>query len=362
MSEHVLNLRRLADAAAVRVVVTLLLIMFVAQPAHADNRDVLPWPSDWSATEGRDHPLAGKIWSHAAGKLVTPQDYGTALARTRFLLLGESHDNADHHRLQAWAISTVAKLRGARLVEGAPQADAVAFEMLTPDQQEALDRFYGRNAKVPRPRTAADFGRMLKWDTLGWPDYGTYEPIVAAALDAQLQIIAANPARDETRKVGREGLAWLGADVARGLALDADLETSAASALTEEIRLSHCDMLPAAALPNMSLVQRLRDARMAEALLSVGTWKGAFLIAGNGHVRKDRGVPWYLARRGIAAAEIASVMHIEVAADKQQPQDYLADISVGVADYVVFTPRQTRPDPCDEMRRQMDQMRAQKKP
>ncbi len=71
MSEHVLNLRRLADAAAVRVVVALLLIMSVAQPAGADNRDVLPWPSDWSATEGRDHPLAGKIWSHAAGKLVT---------------------------------------------------------------------------------------------------------------------------------------------------------------------------------------------------------------------------------------------------------------------------------------------------
>lgn len=203
---------------------------------------------------------------------------------------------------------------------------------------------------------------MLKWETLGWPDYRIYEPIVAAALDAQLQIIAANPARDETRKIGREGLAGLGTDVARNLRLETAFEDSVAAMLTQEIKVSHCDMLPVAALANMSLVQRLRDARMADALLSVGTWKGAFLIAGNGHVRKDRGVPWYLARRGIAAAEIASVMHIEVAGDKQQPQDYLADISVGVADYVVFTPRQTRPDPCDEMRRQMDQMRAQRKP
>ncbi len=349
-------------AAVVPVVSAALLATLTIAVARADNRDVLPWPGEWTAAEGRDHPLAGKIWQRAAGRLVSAQDYGTALAKSRFVLLGEHHDNADPHRLQAWAISTVSKLRGARLVEGAPQADAVALEMLTPDQQDALDKFYGRNSKVPRPRTAADFGRIVKWETLGWPDYKIYQPIIAAALDAQLQIVAANPRRDETRKAGREGTAGLAVDEVRRLALEQPLDQAQAVALADEIRDSHCDMLPATALGNMSLVQRLRDARMADALLSVGEWKGAFLIAGNGHVRRDRGVPLYLARRGIAEAQVTSVMHIEVTAGKDRVEDYVGEDDGTHADYVVFTARQTRPDPCDEMRRQMEQMRAPKKP
>jgi uncharacterized iron-regulated protein len=351
-------------AAAVSAVTAALLVTMSLTGARADNRDVLPWPSEWTAAEGRDHPLVGRIWSRAAGGLVSPQEYGTALARSRFILLGEHHDNADHHRLQAWAIATVSKLRGARLVEGAPQADAVAFEMLTPDQQEALDKFYGRNAKVPRTRTASDFGRIVKWETLGWPDFKTYEPIVAAALDAQLQIVAANPAREETRKAGREGAAGLAGDDVRRLGLDPPLEAKLAADLAEEIEESHCGMLPATALPNMSLVQRLRDARMADALLAVGEWKGAFLIAGNGHVRRDRGVPLYLARRGIAevGVQVTSVMHVEVTAGKDRIEDYLDDGNDALADYIVLTARHARPDPCEEMRRQMERMRAQKKP
>lgn len=349
-------------AAVVPVVSAALLATLTIAVARADNRDVLAWPGEWTASENRDHPLAGKIWSRKAGKLVSAQDYGTALAKARFVLLGEHHDNPDHHRLQAWVIATVAKLRGARLVEGAPQADVVAFEMLSPDQQETLDKFYGRNAKVPRPRTPADFGRIVKWEQSGWPDFKIYEPIVAAALDAQLQIVAANPSRDETRRTAREGLAALAAGEAARLALEVPLGDAQSSDLADEIRESHCGMLPAQQLPAMSLVQRLRDARMADALLSVGEWKGAFLIAGNGHVRQDRGAPWYLARRGIAADQVVSVMHVEVTAGKTRIEDYVEGGAETAADYVVLTPRQTRPDACEEMRRQMEKMRAQKKP
>lgn len=329
-------------------------------PARADNRTVPPLPTDWQSAEQRTHPLAGKIWSRAAGAFVSPQDYGMALAKSRFVLLGENHDNADHHRLQAWAIRTISKLRGARIAEGAPQADTVAMEMLSADQQEALDRFYGRNARVPRRRDAADFGRMLKWETLGWPDYAIYEPIVAAALDASLVVAPANPTREETRRASREGIAAIAPEEARRLALDQPLAAADQDALAAEIAESHCDMLPAAAIPNMSLVQRLRDARMADAMLAAGAYKGAILIAGSGHVREDRGVPWYMARRGIADGEITSVVHVEVTADWLHAQDYAAVEGVAAADFVVFTPRQPRAPACDEMRRQMQEMKPRK--
>ena len=330
----------------------------------ADNRDVPALPRDWVSAEQRDHPLAGRIWSRQVDELVAAQDYGTRLAKARYVLLGEVHDNADHHRLQAWAIRAISKLRGARLVEGAAQIEAVALEMLTAEDSEALDRFYGRNAKVPRPRTAADFGRILKWDKSGWPDFAIYEPIVAAALEANLVLKPASPARSENRKVSKDGMAGIEAAEAQRLKLDEPLAADLAATLAEEIKESHCGMLPEPALPNMSLVQRLRDARMADAMLAGSEWKGAILIAGNGHVRPDRGVPWYLSRRGAAEADIVTVLHVEVEVGKTKPADYdVLDPVIGrKADFVVFTPRHTRPEPCEEMRRQMEAIKARQKP
>lgn len=350
---------------AAALLFALLIVPAFAIPATmADNRDVPVPPLDWVSEELRDHSLAGRIWSRQAVDFVSAQDYGTQLAKARFVLLGEVHDNADHHRLQAWAIRTISKLRGARLVEGAAQIDAVVLEMLTSEEAEALDRFYGRNSKVPRPRTAADFGRLLKWDKLGWPDYAIYEPIVAAALEANLVLKPASPARPENRKVSKEGMAGLAAGDAQRLKLDEPLAAELASALAEEIKESHCGMLPEQALPNMSLVQRLRDARMADAMLAGSDWKGAILIAGNGHVRPDRGVPWYLTRRGAEVADIVTVLHVEAEAGKLKPADYdVLDPIVGrKADFVVFTPRHTRPEPCEEMRRQMEAIKARRKP
>lgn len=331
--------------------------------AQSDNRAVPPWPTQWQAPELRDHPLVGRIWSRTQGRFVSAQTYGTTLAKTRFTLLGEVHDNPDHHRLQAWAIRTISKLRGARLVEGAPQMDVVAMEMLTADEQEALDRFYGRNARVPRPRTAADFGRLLKWDKLGWPPYEIYQPIIEEAVKAYLVIAPASPARSENRKVSKEGLAALPAGETKRLALDRALRPEAEKDLADEIRESHCGMLPEAALPNMSLVQRLRDARLADAMLA-SQWKGAALIAGNGHVRRDRGVPWYLSARGIAGNDVAIVRHIEVEAGKTEIDDYGLGATGGaidLADFVVFTPRQPRPDGCEEMHRQMEAIKAKRR-
>ncbi len=331
--------------------------------ASADNRDVPPWPTVWQASELSDHPLVGKIWSRELRGFVSPQDYGTTLAKTRFILLGEVHDNPDHHRLQAWAIRTVSKLRGARIVEGAPQMDVVAMEMLTADEQAGLDRFYGRNARVPRPRTAADFGRLMKWEKLGWPDYKIYQPIIEEALSASLVITPASPARWENRKVSRKGFKALGETEPKRLGLDTPLDKSLAAALADEIRDSHCGMLPETALPNMSLVQRLRDARMADAMLQSES-KGAALIAGNGHVRRDRGVPWYLAERAIPDRQIIAVRHIEVEDGKADISDY--GLSEGgaasqLADFVVFTPRQPRTEPCEEMRRQMEAINTRHK-
>jgi len=326
-----------------------------AHNAFADNRDPPPPPTDWVSEELREHPLVGKVWSAHDKSFVDLRDFGKALALARFVLLGEVHDNPDHHLWQAWAIRTVSKLRGSRIVEGAPQLDIVAMEMVRTDQNEALDKFYGRNVAVPRPRKARDFARMLKWQESGWPDFKIYEPIIDQALYAQLVIVPASVSRDFTRRLSKEGEVALVSGEADRLALAQPLDGKLAEALSTEIKDSHCGLIPGKAIPAMSFVQRFRDATMADSLLSVATGKGGILIAGNGHIRRDRGVPWYLEKRGVAAQAVVALKLAEVSDGKNDPEDYIERSPEGSpsADFVVFTPQTKRDDPCEKMREQM---------
>ncbi|MDX2258232.1 MAG: ChaN family lipoprotein [Hyphomicrobiaceae bacterium] len=338
-----------------RLLLVLLLVPivhgFAGSGARADNRTVPALPTDWRATGLIDHPLVGKVWSSAQGAIVPAQDMGRAIALGRFVLLGEVHDNPDHHLWQAWGIRTISKLRGARIVEGAPQIEIIAMEMLSVDQNAGIDRFYGRDVEVPRPRGAKAFGRMVGWETSGWPDYAIYAPIIDQALFEQIVVVPASASRELTRNVSKEGLAALSIEEADRLALSKPLPEADAQALRDEIRDSHCGLMPETAFDRMSVVQRFRDATMADALLSVATGKGGILIAGNGHVRRDRGVAHYLAARGVAPKDIVAVGIVEVAEGKVDPQAYAAGPGgQSIYDFVVFTPRLERPDPCVAMR------------
>ena len=81
--------------------------------------------------------------------------------------------------------------------------------------------------------------------------------------------------------------------------------------------------------------QRARDARMAQVL---SRHRATVLIAGSGHAQRDRGVPLYL-----AADEVLSIAFVEVEPENTRPQDFLSATSF---DYVWFTQRATREDPC----------------
>ena len=69
----------------------------------------------WTSQHFQDHPLAGTIWN-SDFEAVTISELENALANARFVLLGEIHDNPDHHRLQAQLIDTLVKKAGVRLL------------------------------------------------------------------------------------------------------------------------------------------------------------------------------------------------------------------------------------------------------
>jgi uncharacterized iron-regulated protein len=301
-------------------------------------------PPPWQSRFGREHPLIGRIWDVRAGEFIDERTLAARLADARFVLLGERHDNPDHHRLQAWAVRA--------LVNGG-RRPAVGFEMLSTDQAEPLARHLAAS-----PRDAAGLGEAVGWDRSGWPEWAMYRPIAEVALEAGLPIVATDLGAAGKRAVRERGVAALDPSLVDGYALARALPPEHEAALAAEIRDSHCGHAPESLVPRMMVMQRARDAHMAERLVGASGRHGAVLVAGAGHVRTDWGVPAYLDLRE-PDAPVISLAFVEARERHDTPAAYAegADARTLPFDYVWFTPRVSDADPCEEFRESLEKLR-----
>src|SRR5256885_623627 len=199
----------------------------------------------WISPTGRNHPLAERIWDVRAGTFVLPPALAGRLATARFVLLGERHDNPEHHTLQA-------RLLGGMIAAG--RRPAVGFEMLSTDDATAIARYLSGS-----PKDASGLGEAVSWKRSGWPDWRLYEPIAQAALDAGLPIVATNLSRVATDAIRRNGLAGLSASLARRLGLEEPLGPETRDAIRRELEESHCGTVEGATLDRMVDIQWARD-------------------------------------------------------------------------------------------------------
>jgi uncharacterized iron-regulated protein len=303
-------------------------------------------PVAWHAPLDRDHPLTGRIWDVRAAQLLDERALVARLTATRFVLLGEKHDNVDHHLLQA---------RVVRALTAAGRHPAVAFEMFTADQAPTIAAYLAK-----APRDAAGLGDAVGWRDSGWPDWAMYQPIAQAALDAGAPILAANLATATVRTIATGAGSALPPALVSRYGLDHDLPPDVQAAMAEDIRESHCGHANDALVQGMIAAQRARDATMAETLVD-GERDGAVLISGSGHARVDRGVPSYL-RIARPDATIASIGFVEVLPDHPTPADY--DDHFGGTripfDYVWFTPRVDDEDPCEAFKKSLERLRERR--
>jgi len=158
-------------------------------------------------------------------------------------------------------------------------------------------------------------------------------------------VLAANIGNATIRSVARGEPNALPAELASRYALDRPLAPAAQARLTAEIRARHFAVADGIAVDSMVLAQRARDATLAESLARAEA-DGGVLIAGNGHVRADHGVPMYLAARAPGAA-IVAVAPLEVREGLTKPEDYARQFGGALPfDFVWFTPRMDYKDPC----------------
>jgi uncharacterized iron-regulated protein len=282
-------------------------------------------------TQTGNTTLEGRIWDVQAGAFITLQDLEQRAAQTSYLMLGELHDSDEHHRLQLQMLQAL-QTRAAR-GERTASADSpvlrpvLAMEQFDTEHQAALQA--AQAAGVRDAEQLADAGRL---DRQGWA-WPAYRDLVAHAGTHQWPLVATNLSRERAREIaqGRSTPSLPAADAGQ------------LAVLEDALVRGHCGhRLPAPQMARMVAAQRARDAHMAAALREARRQgQPVVFIAGMGHVRRDMGVPRYLAD----GTQALVVGFVETQAGRMTPGDYpLAGL-----DIAWFTAPTPRTDPCAGM-------------
>lgn len=291
-----------------------LLIPVLALLAACQSHTSIPPLPAWQSPEGRDDADLGVIRDLRSGERLTPQQLLDRLAAAPRVLVGEQHDNPDHHALELWLARALANRR---------PSGSVLMEMINPNQQP---RVVAAQAAAAGGETPTDLLGALAWQP-GW-DWSLYGPLVTWLVKQPTPLLSANLDRGEIMRIYAEQ------PQLKGVRSSTDVVRNS---LLDDIRESHCGLLPENQLPAMLAVQQQRDRRMAESLKAAP--EPALMIAGGFHARRDLGVPLHLEDLG-AGQGTQVLMLAEVG----------RTVAPAQADYVWYTPALPPTDYCATLR------------
>mgnify|MGYP001764962053 CR=1 FL=1 len=259
--------------------------------------------------------LAGMLGGCSALPVASADLQG--LLPTPLLLLGELHDAPEHQALQRDTVRQLAA-RG--------ELAAVVLEMV---EQGRTTTGLPPDTSESRVREALDW--TADRNTGAWP-WRVYGPVVMSAVRAGVPVLGGNLPRAQMRPAMGEA------------ALDDTLPAAALQRQREAIREGHCDLLPATQIAPMTRIQLARDRAMAQtAMGALRPGLTVLLIAGNGHVQRDLGVPRHLPPD--------QAHRVVMALARDLPSAAMADPAQ--ADRVWTTPPRPPQDHCADMKRQM---------
>lgn len=263
---------------------------------------------------------AGQWVLPVRGEAVAADRLYTTLATRSLILLGEHHDNADHH---LWQLATIAALAGRR-----PDI-VLGFEMFARDAQPVLDRW------VQGELTEQAFLQQVRWDETWGYDAALYLPLFHFARLHRVPMVALNVDRSLIRRVAGEGWAVIPPDERFGLgdpvAASEPYRQSLAAIFAYKSRRGHgasgdpptddgaesapsaeeiADALADPAFTRFAAAQLTWDRAMAEALAAArddrGEGGGGLVVGiiGQGHLEHRWGVPRQLEDLGIPDAAV----------------------------------------------------------
>ena len=259
------------------------------------------------------------------------------MARSKHILIGEKHDNSDHHQLELLLLEALDEQ-----AEKDNETLSVVFEMLDSSQQQHVDSIAealadNEDLTLSTEQIKAD----LQWPEHGWA-WDDYASVISWVLNRRISLLAGNIDSSQMSSVYRNGI---DAEFDSALALREELQ----QALLEQVYEGHCELMERESLSPMVDVQLAKDAAMTNALITADTDKSV-LIAGTGHTRIDSAIPIHL--RLNSSGPVLSVALVEVDSDLSSITDYeMADLF----DVLIFTPVANQRDYCAELEKTMEE-------
>lgn len=235
-----------------------------------------------------------QILNTATQQNITPEQLAADLSQADIVLIGEQHDNPTHHAAQLWLLQHTQSQRN---------SGSVVLEMLTPEQQGALDEVqqWLQQGGATGKRSLAE---KIQWNS-AW-DWSQYQNLMYYLL------------RQKTRVIGGNAVA---ADLQRQQNFLPQGKNSGSESVRQALgQLMHSHHGSA---QNLVAMQQYKDYRMSQTLLDAP--KPAWLLAGNIHVSKQLGVPLFLRDQGFAGR-----LKVVLLTDKD------SEVSAQHADYVWY--------------------------
>lgn len=259
------------------------------------------------------------------------------MAAHDIVLLGERHDDADHHR---WQLQVLAALHTLR-----PRM-AIGFEMFPRHLQPVLDRW------VAGELTVKEFLERSEWDTVWNMPAELYLPVFHFARLNRIPMIALNVDQRLNKAITEKGWEAVPEAQREGVGQPAPPSQAYRDSLLEIFRLHGTlrgnDVSKANASDTAFRYfvesQTVWDRAMAEALVRFGadsSGQGKPLVVGvmgSGHIRYGHGVPHQLHDLGVTSVGTLIPLSID---------GHCGQIPAGYADAVFAVPRQVsaKPEP-----------------
>ena len=246
------------------------------------------------------------------------------LARQSAILLGEAHDNAEHHR---WQLQTLTALHALR-----PDM-VLAFEMFPRRVQPVLERW------VSGELTEAEFLAAAEWRRVWNVDAQLYLPIFNFARMNRVPMVALNVDREFTRTVTAKGFDAVPAEKREGVTRPAapsdaylDFLLPVYNDHDRPVRDAEKADRNDPAFLRFVESQQVWDRAMAQGIAAASARQPAPLVVaiiGASHVARGFGVPHQL--RDLGIANVAWLLPWERGGDCSQLTVGYADAVFGVA-------------------------------
>ena len=258
-------------------------------------------------------PAAAQIVDIKRGREIPITELIAQLRAADMLLLGELHDNIYHHRERALLLTQLGVKDWTIVAEHMPVDGKPVFSA---SLLEALEQ--------------AGFDKKA-W---GWP---LHEVLFEEIRNSGARLIGGNLVKGQAKELAKNGSGSLPLKMRAALERAA-LDAQSAKALSADLIDGHCKQLPEKYLASMQLIQRATDTSFALAMLEN---KKSILVAGNGHVRKDYGVPQVLHAIAPEMKVVSIGFH-----ERDEENKALPHLLSDQYDFVWITEAVSRDDPC----------------